>query len=317
MRLDRLPLLVGLVMAHLSIGCGSVLTTNDGTGGSGGTVGAGGAGGGQGGAAAGGRPGTGGAGGASCSELANRYSAALRAAQSCDVSAGQQCQQLVSASLSPCSINCMTYVNDSSTLDAIKASWEQAGCNDFVVLCPAIACLQPTNGMCVAGDGGSGTCSSSAGGAGGGGRGGADGRGGAGGQGGGGGGGAAGTACPPAPPVDGAPCAGQDCFYEDCAGAGRTVARCHPEGTFEVVTTACTDVACSLSSAGGSSCPPGMICMQLAGGAVTEECVQNTCGTGPIGCGCLTSCAGACGVSGTSGGIQVSCNTCPPGQLCP
>ena len=99
-------------------------------------------------------------GGVSCSDLENQYQAALPAARSCDVNAIGQCQQLVSSSLSPCS-NCMTYVNDALTLNAIKASWEQAGCNQTVgILCPLIACIQPKAGVCVTADAGGGTCSS-------------------------------------------------------------------------------------------------------------------------------------------------------------
>jgi hypothetical protein len=284
----------------------------------------------------------------SCGDLSTQYANALPAAQSCDLSASGRCQQLVSSSLSPCFVNCRTYVNDPSTLNAIKASWKQAGCNNVAVLCPAIACLQPTNNMCLVGDGGSGACSSNSGGSGGqgghggtagsaggagggaagaggsvgsgGGGGGHAGTGGQGAKGGGGsagGGGATGTPCPSAPPLNGSPCAGQDCYYEDCAGLGRTIALCHPEGTFQVQTTACTAVACSLSAVGGPSCPAGMICMQVAGGAVSDTCVSNTCGTGPIGCNCLTSCVGTCTVSGNAQGTEVSCNTCPQGQFCP
>ena len=175
MRLSPFIALVGLTLV-LGNGCGSVLGTNDGGGGSGGGTG------GHGGAAGGGNSGgSGGTGGVSCGDLATQYTDALPAAQSCDLNTSQQCQQFVSSSLSPCFVNCMTYVNDPSILNAIKASWEQAGCNNVAVLCPAIACLQPTNNMCLVGDGG-GVCSSNGGGSGGqGGHGGASGGGGSGG----------------------------------------------------------------------------------------------------------------------------------------
>ena len=154
MRLSPFIALVGLALP-LGGACGSVLTTNDGGGGSGGGTG------GHGGAAGGGNSGgSGGTGGVSCGDLATQYTDALPAAQSCDVKASGECQQLVSSSLSPCFVTCMTYVNDSTALNAIKASWEQAGCNNVAVLCPAIACLQPTNNMCLVGDAGSGVCSS-------------------------------------------------------------------------------------------------------------------------------------------------------------
>jgi hypothetical protein len=339
MRFHLSILLVGVALG-LGNGCGSVSGINDGGGGTaGGTSGHGGAAGGK-----GGNGGAGGTGGVSCGDLATQYADAVPAAQSCDLNASRQCQQLVSSSLSPCFLNCMTYVNDPTALNAIKASWEQAGCNNVDVFCPAIECLQPTNNTCLVGDGGSGTCSPNSGGggrqgghggvaggqsgssgsAGGGGvgaggsvGGAGGGHAGAGGQGAKGGGGGAGTLCPSTPPMNGYACAGQDCYYEDCGGLGRTIALCHPEGTFEVQTTACTAVACSLSAVGGPSCPAGMICMQVAGGAVSDKCVSNACGTGPIGCDCLTSCVGTCSVSGNAQGIGVSCNTCPLGQLCP
>jgi hypothetical protein len=116
----------------------------------------------------------------SCGDLATQYADALPAAQQCDANLGGQCQKLASSSLSPCFVNCMTYVNDLSILSTIKASWLQAGCNNVPVICPAIACLQPTNDVCVVGDGGGGVCSSNvAGAAGSGGGGGGGGQGGA------------------------------------------------------------------------------------------------------------------------------------------
>jgi hypothetical protein len=155
----RLPmLLVGLALS-LGSGCGSVSSTTDGGGGTeGGTAGRGGTAGGK-----GGEGGLGGTGGVSCGDFATQYANAVPATQSCDLNASGQCQQSVSSSLAPCFLNCMTYVNDPTALNAIKASWEQAGCNNVAVLCPAIACLQPTNNMCLVGDGGGGICSSNSG----------------------------------------------------------------------------------------------------------------------------------------------------------
>jgi hypothetical protein len=126
-----------------------------------------------------------------------------------------------------------------------------------------------------------------------------------------------GETCPSTPPLNGSPCSGRDCYYEDCVGAGRTIARCHPEGTFEVQTTACTAVSCSLSADGGASCQAGTICLRFAGSPVSENCVSNSCGTGPIGCDCLSSCVGTCTLSGNAHGIGIICGICPPGQLCP
>jgi hypothetical protein len=106
--------------------------------------------------------GAGGAGGApSCGDLATAYAAALPAAEQCDVAAKGTCQEVVSASLSPCSYNCDTsYVNDATALKPIEAAWLQQGCNDVAVACPLIACRQPTAGICAAADGGGGRCES-------------------------------------------------------------------------------------------------------------------------------------------------------------
>ena len=92
-------------------------------------------------------------GGASCGELADAYAADLPAAEQCDVGDKSACQTLVSEALSPCG-GCSIYVNDASKLNALQAAWLQQKCNDVPVLCPAISCLQPTSGLCVAGDGG-------------------------------------------------------------------------------------------------------------------------------------------------------------------
>ncbi len=158
---SQLLFLVAVLALALGNACGSVLSSNDnhdgggaGTGGKGGHAGApGGAGGGS---------GAGGTGLDTCGVLEAQYLDALAAAQACDTDATGQCLQLVSSSLSsPCFVNCMTYVNDATALNAIKSLWEQAGCNNVDVLCPAIACLQPSNDMCLVGDGGGGVCSSS------------------------------------------------------------------------------------------------------------------------------------------------------------
>jgi hypothetical protein len=99
----------------------------------------------------------------SCADLQAQYATALVAARSCDAKATGQCAKLVSGSLSPCFSSCMTYVNDASALSEIKAKWIQAGCNSVPIACPAIACLLPTGNMCVATDGGGGTCVTSSG----------------------------------------------------------------------------------------------------------------------------------------------------------
>jgi hypothetical protein len=147
--------------------------------------------------------------------------------------------------------------------------------------------------------------------------GGACGGGGAAGDGGGGGTGSGGTggsgsplACPTEPPASGAACSGTgNCFYENCAAAGRTVASC-TGNAWSVETGPCTNVFCQ-----SMTCGPGQVCMMLGGGALLISCVENSCGTAAITCGCLQSCAGSCVVSGSAhDGVTINCNTCPSNQ---
>jgi hypothetical protein len=136
-------------------------------------------------------------------------------------------------------------------------------------------------------------------------------------------GGAGGTSaatCPAVPPQPGGNCTvGLNCYYEDCAGAGRTVASCVAgsivEPTWQVATGACTAVTCPNPSS--LTCPAGQLCFISAGGAVLATCETNSCGTSLISCSCLQSCSGVCSVLGSvQTGITVSCNTCPQGG-CP
>jgi hypothetical protein len=110
--------------------------------------------------------GTGGAGGGSssdggisdCNQLSQEYAAAIAAAMKCDVGASGQCAQQVPSFLSVCGW-CPALVNDATELNQIHAAWTQAGCDKAVaVACPAIDCVLPNSGNCVATDGGGGTC---------------------------------------------------------------------------------------------------------------------------------------------------------------
>lgn len=133
-------------------------------------------------------------------------------------------------------------------------------------------------------------------------------------------GGATAVTCPAAIPTAGEACAGGiSCFYEDCAGAGRTIARCVAGSAaaprWTVTTAACTTVTCPNPSS--LVCQPGQICVVRAGGAFIAECATNSCGTSAVSCGCLQSCLGECSVVGSAeGGVVVTCNTCPS-NLCP
>ncbi len=144
-----------------------VMTSADGGGGVGGTspavgsggqtgrdAGQGGAGhsghdGGQGGASGqtgtGGSAGGGGTPGDTCDQFARDYDAAMQIARMCDPHATGQCQQLVVRSLG---CYCTTYVNDFSTLNSIKAKYDQAGCPPDPA-CRGIACTSPGTMSCM------------------------------------------------------------------------------------------------------------------------------------------------------------------------
>jgi hypothetical protein len=124
-------------------------------------------------------------------------------------------------------------------------------------------------------------------------------------------------ACPSElPPADSAcPSVNQNCYYEDCSGAGRSLASCADDG-WAVSTAPCADTV--YCSAGGAECSEGEICLIRAGGAFLQECVPNTCETGPVECDCIEGCSGECATYGDAEtGITITCNTCPSGMACP
>jgi hypothetical protein len=146
----RSLLLLSMILAATAA-CSQSLTPNmTGTGGT--RTGAGGEG--------GTGPGSGGSGGSVssvCNTLVAEYQSAVAQAQTCQVGASGQCQQLVTGSLSSCS--CPTYVTDSSTLSAIEDAWAAAGCMAPGPVCD-LFCPAALNTTCVAVDGGStGFCS--------------------------------------------------------------------------------------------------------------------------------------------------------------
>jgi hypothetical protein len=123
--------------------------------------------------------------------------------------------------------------------------------------------------------------------------------------------------CPAAPPSDGDECTTSSflCAYEDCGAAGRTVAYC--SGTWSVELAPCDAPVVCGGSFGFGECAADEVCLVSAGGAVSQECVQNTCGDGPLECDCLTGCFGECALSGSATmGLTMSCNTCPDAS-CP
>jgi hypothetical protein len=86
--------------------------------------------------------------------------------------------------------------------------------------------------------------------------------------------------CPSSPPAMDADCSGplEGCFYEDCAGEGRTLAFCL-SGSWEV-----RRAACEVSSDG---CQPGEYLYTYEGGALFSECRPNPCAPGLITEECL------------------------------
>jgi hypothetical protein len=93
--------------------------------------------------------------GRSCAELENDYQQALSAAFACTPGAPNQCQQAVPVSF--CA-GCNLYLNDATSLNAIRAQILNQGC----VQCEGLElCIQTGPWACVATDGGApgGQCS--------------------------------------------------------------------------------------------------------------------------------------------------------------
>ena len=95
------------------------------------------------------------------------------------------------------------------------------------------------------------------------------------------------SACPADPPVDGTACDQTlPCQYFRCADVGLVTAQCLGL-TWAVGETPCDTFECF-----GETCGPDQLCLDMSGGAAIGQCVDNPCGTAPVGCGCLdTICA--------------------------
>jgi hypothetical protein len=148
----RTSLLLSIVLGVATGACSQSLAPNmTGTGGAG--TGAGD----QGGSSNFGAGGSGANDGAICNTLTAEYQSAVTAAESCQVGASGQCQQIVIGNLSGCS--CSTYVTDSSALTTIREAWDAAGCVPVAPPCVS-DCPVALNTTCVSTDGGSaGFCS--------------------------------------------------------------------------------------------------------------------------------------------------------------
>jgi hypothetical protein len=110
------------------------------------------------------------------------------------------------------------------------------------------------------------------------------------------------STCPETPPADASSCGslGLACFYEDCAGDGRTIARCEAGGW------GVEEGECSAPTCQAEGCDEGDICVVATGGTVLATCIPNPCETGPITCECV-GCE-RCDVNGSlSSGVIVTC----------
>jgi hypothetical protein len=122
-------------------------------------------------------------------------------------------------------------------------------------------------------------------------------------------GGSKGGSCPKTVPADHSNCASNEsCYYQDCAGSGRTQARCS-SGIWFLTTVACGPMTCTGSNVSTSiTCAAGEICLDQYGD--DPACVEPTCGTGPIVSDCVPGAVGTCNVSAStsaSNGVTLFC----------
>ena len=87
-----------------------------------------------------------------CGEIEAAYASEIPNAKMCStIALTKQCQQAVSKSLG-CNSNCITYVQDPTKLNQLAAQWVSTGCTTPMI-CPLLACLNPTSGTCTASSG--------------------------------------------------------------------------------------------------------------------------------------------------------------------
>ncbi len=121
--------------------------------------------------------------------------------------------------------------------------------------------------------------------------------------------------CPSTPPANALSCGSTNmtCFYDNCPSTGRTQAIC-TGGTWAVQTAACGTVSCNGPSA--LTCPSGQMCLITESGAVSAQCVTNSCGQGPVTPACGTNLDSCVVNASLTSGVTVTCNTCPTGTTC-
>jgi hypothetical protein len=124
--------------------------------------------------------------------------------------------------------------------------------------------------------------------------------------------------CPKSAPQNGATCstAQGTCYYEDCAGAGRTIAKC-AAGSWQVTSVACGPYPCEVpnADAGALTCAAGKFCVVSTDSSfrTTAACVEHTCGTGPVSMSCIQGIiASDCAPRYKTSGVVVTCATPVP-----
>lgn len=122
-------------------------------------------------------------------------------------------------------------------------------------------------------------------------------------------------ACPSTPPANASSCGSttMTCFYDNCPSTGRTQAVC-TGGTWAVQTAACGTVSCNGPTS--LTCPSGQLCLITESGAVSAQCVSNSCGQGPVTPACGTTFGNCYTNALLTGGVTITCNTCPAGATC-
>jgi hypothetical protein len=118
--------------------------------------------------------------------------------------------------------------------------------------------------------------------------------------------------CPQAAPKNGSACSSSNgtCYYEDCAGAGRSLATC-VAGTWRVESAACSSFRCEApnTEGGGLTCAAGQVCVITTSTSfnVTPACVDQTCGTRPMSTACIEGLTGNCSPKYSLSGVVVNC----------
>ena len=93
--------------------------------------------------------------GQKCEDVAGAFQAALRPSKSCAPGSTHQCEQeALTAALGNCP-GCQEYLNDNTTLNALRELYNQQGCPQMTP-CPALSCIVPRARTCVANDASSG-----------------------------------------------------------------------------------------------------------------------------------------------------------------